>query len=265
MERTVVSTDCMLENVSESTKECISAVLAIEQISVDLQHIFTSTITAYNLRILETGGSLEMYLVQDKLGYEETLHGLCKMYKTRPKKSTACGYEWYRSAYLRVYDSILSWKKRKVSSVHAQGENNQNTGNRMVLLESNQILKEKALERLSLYVTRNIVEPFDRFFVDASVNNEREKTEELALQCKLVLDRRVGEYLGTESVLGWPLSKVKDILHMQLDRLDEEYQQMDLLLQDIEKEAVDPGMSAQRAEERFKIVLMEMLDASVQK
>lgn len=244
-------------------KECISAVLAIEQMYLSIRGIISDTILGYNEKILEGGCSLTISLAQMDFLYEGPLRKLSKMCVLEHKSSMLQDFEWYKAKYSRMCSSLSFWKNRRLPNEVNQCKNSEDSGDWKVVLEVNHVLKERAIEDLAIYLTKNIVEPFNQFFVDSLVYKEREKSEELALQCKLVVDRKIGSYLGVDSILGWPLEKVKSILFEHLNILDEKYQRRGVILRNSVDRIIGANMPTESIDKEFKITLLEMLAENV--
>ncbi|KAI5191444.1 hypothetical protein NEMIN01_1520 [Nematocida minor] len=246
----------VLSESPERTKEYACIIMAVGQLSMGLFRVFKETLAFYNALLLDKGSKLEISLAQDELLYGKVYRRLSEMYKEETRRDKGETTSWLAFDCTSFCEQFMWWSKAYDSKTCKNSKRVWPMGSK-----EGQTLKRKAVDELAEYLKRNIVEPFDAFFVQASQSKERELSEETALQCKLVVDRKVGEYLDEESILGWPVERIKQRLAEKLDKLEQRYREMNLSLESADE--AQPGPEVESVKEEFRAVMLEMLSEAI--
>lgn len=190
--------------------------MGLRELALDLFAIFTEAVAKYNSALQERS-SLRMYLEKEpELQFRRTYAILFSMYEDCANLH-GCSTHFGCAA---PCESFIEWNRPNAPEVSCKKTKD------VPSLRSGgaEKLKNEIIDQIVLYISENLTKPFDRFFVNASQAEERE-IEELGLQCKLVVDRKVGEYFSEESLLGWASKKVKNLIVKRLNALQKNYLQ----------------------------------------
>ncbi|KAH9385546.1 uncharacterized protein NEMAJ01_0442 [Nematocida major] len=193
--------------------------LSIGRMSLDVFQIFSEAVSAYNCVLKQSGCALQICLAKNELVYSKVHRGLLKMYTEEAKRPACRERAVHTSGLSGVCSMLARWSRASSVEAHRpkRGETQRQHSPESLALRS------LATREISAYIRANLTETFDKAFVQASQRGEREASDALCLQCKLVTDRRVGEYLCEESVLGWSEERVREAVVLRLDRIHQEY------------------------------------------
>ncbi|KAI5165760.1 hypothetical protein NEIRO03_1394 [Nematocida sp. AWRm78] len=217
--------------VSSSTKEYACVIMTVGHFSLGLFSILDSAIEHYNTELARTGCTLRITLANQLREWRHLYSLLFFMYEKGPalfKIHKEKGRQYIIDNPMNIKRLINELAHAESSDVEANTSEDNYLLNLSTLAVLNHMgssieLRQEAARLIAEYICTNLTVPFDRFFIQASINNERELVEELAMQCKLVIDRKVGEYFGVDSFLGWSKDKVTELMTGRLNNLYNEY------------------------------------------
>ncbi|KFG27239.1 uncharacterized protein NESG_00316 [Nematocida ausubeli] len=217
-------------NMMQSTiKEHMCMILSVRQLAMGISSIFNDATAFYNLELARVGSRLRISVCKEVIEHRDMYEGLRCMYRNRgeyvEKTRNACTV----NKSLCKYDMAVSGKSGK----YRLGFNDPriDDGPDILLMALEEYIQDysdtmisvnwrrEAAKTIALYICENLVAPFNRFFLMASKHGERALSEELGLRCKLVVDRKIGEYFCVDSLLGWDKKRVEKLVAQRISDL----------------------------------------------